>query len=211
MKLKIVFATLFFAIACVVNAGSVQAMVMPSVISNMSVTLPGDAVEIGDSGSMNLGSLQYFGSGEVWFDVYATLPAKSMISFSYSTSGFVAGNGQVSAEAPFPTVVSSIYASADPGGEGSFEDASSALAYVSAQFVGGDSSSANIVIKNLSDSAMSVMSSLGQLYAQGSIASLSVSYDVSAVPLPAALPMFGFGLLAMAGFRRKKKAELAAA
>lgn len=34
-----------------------------------------------------------------------------------------------------------------------------------------------------------------------------VSYVVSAVPVPAALPMFGLGLAALAGYRARKRAK----
>ena len=34
---------------------------------------------------------------------------------------------------------------------------------------------------------------------------VSIHYEVSAIPLPAALPMFGLGLLALAGVRKARK------
>jgi len=221
MRLKTVLATLFLAGACLVNVNPASAMIMdPSLVAQTEVRIFGEdpsndegtnTLEIGQSGTMNFGTVQYPGSGRVIYGVGAVLPTNSMITFSYNTTNFVADAGHAISHASSLSNSDTLSVYAKTGGEGDPMSSSSALAFVSAQFVGGDSSSAKYVIKNLSDASIWVLSFLEQVYEQGAAAGLSVSYDVSAVPLPAALPMFGFGLVAMAGLRRRKKSVEAAA
>jgi len=209
MKFKVIVATLFLAVACIANANPANAVV-DSFNTQISLTLlgngPGGEMEIGQSGTVNLGSFMFPVNGTIEYTLNAIIPASSQIVFSYNSKGFVPGVGYAGAEAL------SLIVKVDAASERVlFDEKSSAVAYVSAQFVDGNSSSANMVIQNLSDSSMSIMSFLEQLYAAGGLASMAVTYDVSAVPLPAALPMFGFGLLAVAGLRRRKNAAQIAA
>ncbi|MFP4097373.1 MAG: VPLPA-CTERM sorting domain-containing protein [Alphaproteobacteria bacterium] len=62
---------------------------------------------------------------------------------------------------------------------------------------------ATVVIINRSSAQLKVISFLSA-FLNGS-SSYDVQYNVSAVPVPAALPMFGFGLAALAALRQRKK------
>ncbi len=218
MKLRIIVATLFLAAASLVNANAANAVIIPpvsSLVSQTNIMLFGNdpandeytnTMEVGQSGTINFGSISFPWNGSAEYTISAAIPQNSMITFTYNTSGFVPDMGSATAQAQSFTTEDSVYAMATPS-EGSFSfDTLASLAYVSAQFVDGDSSIAQHVFKNLSENSIWITSFMEQLYAMGNTAGLSVSYDVSAVPVPAALPMFAIGLAAMIGLRRKKKA-----
>ena len=210
MKLKTVLAIMLFAFVGVISTNPAKAVTMSDdIVSQTSVDLYGtnpsdpSTLEIGQSGTMSLGAIQYSGDGRVIYDISSYIPANSQITFSYMTSGFVEGEGLAKSYAFLGEDEVSV--TAYPGSEGGLlaESEVSGLAYVSAQF-GSDSSEANHVIRNLSGEKLGIMTWFEQLYEAGDTAGIYISYEVSAVPLPAALPMFGLGLLAMAGLRRKR-------
>lgn len=220
MKLKSIFTYLFISIICTaISPANVFAMDVP-LISHTKIQLfgndPSDDVgvntmEVGQEGIINFGSVQYPVNGSVSYEVEAYIPVGSMITFSYNTSNFVSGEGDATAYASNLAGDSNVIVTALPGSGEVASATVSSLAFVSAQFVGGNSSNADIIIKNLSESAIKISSFLEQLYAAGPLASSSISFEVSEVPVPAALPMFGLGLIAMAGLGRRKKAQKAAA
>lgn len=83
------------------------------------------------------------------------------------------------------------------------------LLFVTAQFVDNIQSQATVVIKNLSAGSLFFETSFLQFFSKYVGGTVNVHYEVSAVPLPAALPLFGLGLAGMAGVRSRRKAKKA--
>ena len=130
------------------------------------------------------------------------LPSNTMVVFTYDFGGdllsgsIIAGLLNSGGETVFDT------------DSGTTAPGSNPLLFASAQFNGDNTATA--VIKNLS-SETAVISSLVFGVLAGSADTINVTYQVSAVPLPAALPLFGAGLGALAGFGiRRKRQERAA-
>ena len=63
--------------------------------------------------------------------------------------------------------------------------------------------SGKTVFSNFSDALVSIRTGITYLLSAG--ASLRVDVNVSSVPLPAALPLFGLGIASLAGYRMRKK------
>lgn len=148
--------------------------------------------------------------------VTGSLPANSMVTFTYNFAGTLASgllttsagysyvdggtsyNGYTTASSPAFTY-SVGYENAAPA---------TALAVSSAQ-ISGDNS-ATLIIKNLSAGVLTYANSfMGTVLGAKNF---TVAYNVSAVPVPAALPLFGLGLGALAAMRMRarKKQNLAA-
>ena len=213
MKLKNILFVMLIAVFGVMNAHLAQAATQ---LSTTNIQIIGSdpseygLMTIGQSGTYNFDGLQYFGDGNVAYEVATKIPENSMITFTYNSTGFIPGEGKGFIYVYDP-VGNQAYSTApiEPGGLTSVES-STAYAYASAQFVNGNSNEGNFIIKNLTTNSINVLSYFQQLYSMGSTAGVTINYEVSAVPLPAALPMFGMGLLAVAGLRRRKAVAAAA-
>lgn len=150
-------------------------------------------------------------------NITGTLPAGSMISFSYNFAGdlqlgLLGESGSYSYTSGGHTYAGQALAFSPLGGSlavGSVDGSpSTALVFASAQldFV---ANTATAVIKNFSSGVVNYASLFMGLV--GGNKDLQISYQVSAVPLPAALPLFGAGLGALVFGSRKRKAKAALA
>lgn len=145
--------------------------------------------------------------------ITAKLPAGTMIEFSYTLDGMLLGGmltsgGSYSFKDDYGKVYEGQTVALSIGptsySEGSYDGvASEALAFSSAQLNIG-TSSGSAIIKNYSEGFLDIVSVLvGAIAAGGN--TYTISYSVSSVPLPAALPMFGMGIIAVAGMRARSK------
>lgn len=185
-------------------------------------------VAAGDSGSIatadkiiNIRSIEngivYDTTGWQHDYLQGVLPSNTQITFTYNTDStlfaanpygyFAEGVGQVSD-------ASSIYRawaasdngwtySEEAGSDGIFSATNSTLGLTATAFTNQDSSIATLIITNLSNVAANFESYVFASTPLGSL--VTGSYNVSAVPLPAALPLFGLALVGMAGYRRHRK------
>jgi len=148
--------------------------------------------------------------------INGTLPKGGMITFSYSFDGLVGfGPTLLSATADYSyndggqlfegfaagvDGVGSSFSTAEGTVDGS---ATTALAFASAEITGLQAGTT--VIKNLSAGTLDFVSTfLGNVLGAKSF---EISYTVSAVPVPAALPMFGLSLAALVGYRKRKSKQ----
>lgn len=169
------------------------------------------------------GTIYSDGSGygsAVLSQITGSLPANSMITFSYNfsgtlTSNFLTTSGGYSYSDGGVLYVGNTNATApaDFGFSASYEDSTpvTALALSSAQI--DSAHTATVIIKNLSAGILNYVTAF-----MGTVTGnkhFTVAYNVSAVPVPAALPLFGLGLGALAAMRARsrkkaKSEELAA-
>ncbi len=168
----------------------------------------GSPLQIGQEGTIT-GSLKL--GNTVLNTITGYLPENTMIEFTYTFKGkltpatFLAGTGSYSYDVGGDYYEGMAGALANP--EVSFStgsvngNPSAALAMVSAQITGLNT--ATVVIKNFSAGVLDFATLFfGTL--KGS-KKFEISYVVSAVPVPAALPMFGIGLMALTGYGARKK------
>ncbi len=206
-------------------AGCVLGFALPSTQSSAAVVnysgnfvdMTPTPLEIGQSGTITSGGAGF--GNAVLSLITGSLPANSMVTFTYSfagtlTSNFLSTSGGYSYNDGGVSYQGYTTATA-PGGFGfsaSYENATpvAALALSSAQI--DSTNSASVIIKNLSAGALSYVTAF-----MGTVTgskNFTVAYNVSAVPVPAALPLFGLGLGALAAMRarsrKKEKQELAA-
>lgn len=171
-------------------------------------------VSVGDTGT--IGNIGNFGP-LVASNISGSLPSNSMITFTYSFSGNVAtgvlgafgdydyntGTDSFSGYASSSNLFGSNSAGIKNG------SASTPLAVASAQ-IDYSNNTATAVIKNISSGTVDYLNMFVGFISGNK--NLEVSYSVSAVPLPAALPLFLAGLAALMGFsHRRKKQEVAVA
>lgn len=213
MTISRFFLLAFSVIGLAISATPASATVVD--YSGNFVDMTPTPLEIGQSGTITSTS-PGFGS-TVFSLITGSLPANSMVTFSYNFSGTIL-SGLLNASGGYSYIDGGVahagYTTASaPGGFGfsaSFEDGTpvAPLALSSAQI--DSTSTATVVIKNLSAGALSYASSL--MASVFGSKNFTVAYNVSAVPVPAALPLFGLGLGAIAAMRarRKNKEELAA-
>lgn len=130
------------------------------------------------------------------------IPAQSIITITYSL-GAVPAYSLLVDDAYYSDGTNTYHASADSFGGSS--PASTGLLLASASFAsdGAGGYIGTAIVKNLSTFAAHFTSILTSVLGAGT--SALYSYEVKPVPLPAALPMFGLGLAALAGVRRKMK------
>ncbi|MCB1529592.1 MAG: hypothetical protein KDJ42_01130 [Alphaproteobacteria bacterium] len=195
------------AVAFSVNAKSAAAAVVD--FSGSVVEMTPEPLDIGQTGTITGGG---GGGSSVLSIINGILPPSSMVSFSYSfaspiTSGLLADFGAYFYNDGFHDYAgwaADDSSSGTPLSDGTTDGTfSGALAFASAQLTGLTSGTA--IIKNFSAGSLDFMAVfLGTV--AGSTA-FDVSYVVSAVPVPAALPMFGLGLAALAGYRARKRAK----
>ncbi len=169
-----------------------------------------EELSIGQSGTISGGN--GFGNAVI-SQITGYLPSNSMITFSYNFSGtlrggLLASGGSYSYDDGIDSYEG--FTVAMSAGSVSFSGGtvngapSDALAFSSAQITG--TNAATTVIENFSGDFLGIMS-LFIGAATGSKAYI-ISYGVSEVPLPAALPMFGMGLVVIAGLRARKKRKV---
>lgn len=172
-------------------------------------------LEIGQSGTIT-GSGVGFGN-LVLSLITGSLPSNSLITFSYNFAGTILSSS-LTASGGYSYNdggVSSIgYTTASaPGGFGysvSYENFSpvAPLALSSAQI--DSPNTATVIIQNLSAGSLSYATAfMGTILGSKNF---TVAYNVSAVPIPAALPLFGLGLGVLAAMRARarRKQDLAA-
>lgn len=195
----------------------------------LAVSAPAQALEVNYSGSsVNMGNVvvgQYgqitniystlftlppnvVGSGEA----YGFLPHNAKVTFTYTLTGLV--GGQVQGFSSYDSMLGGDHyqgsAVANSNGFSSSSGSingtpSSPLVFASANLnVDSPTSTGTVVLTNISGSLAQFQTIffgiLNQLTGVGSI-----NYVVSAVPLPAALPMFGALLAGMFGVSRRRK------
>ncbi len=172
-------------------------------------------LSVGDSGV--IGDIGHFGSAIV-SQVSGSLPANSMITFTYNFSGnlqtalfgvlgeynYVDGGNTYEGYASASNLLGVNAVGLTNG------LSSTPLAVASAQTDFG-TNTATAVIKNVSSGVVDYLNLFVGLVSGSK--NLEISYSVSAVPLPAALPLFLSGLAGLMGFsyRRKNKASAVAA
>ena len=161
--------------------------------------------DLGTVVSGAVGGFTFSGGGitGLWVDgeIFGNLPPLTMIEFTYNSTGpFL-----------FQTLTSS--SQYNGGLEYSFENAPSgaagssagSLVITSAQII--SSQDATGIIKNLSSEIADFQSVFAGFFS-GLGEQINIEYSVSAVPVPAALPLFVMGLGGLVfGARRKKKAQ----
>lgn len=131
----------------------------------------------------------------------AVLPSQSMITFTYNFNADLVA-GLLAAAGNYSYGGNDGYALALSSGSLNITE-NTILAYASADLdLKGNTASATIV--NMSEGFLNITSSI-IAYLRGN-GEYAISYQVTATPIPAALPMFAMGLCAVAAIRRRKKA-----
>lgn len=158
----------------------------------------------------------------VYTSLSGYIPANSTITFTFNSLGFDTSSGRVNASSTYFLEEGRLQGSSSAtyhvkdnevitdtfaGSSIIFGVPSAPVVLISAQVLQDMPSAASLVIQNLSGSVMPFLAEFMQVYAGGSYPRVDVHYEVNAVPLPAALPMFGLGIAAIAGARRRKKKE----
>ncbi len=160
------------------------------------------------------------GNGNKELRTSGYIPSNATITLSYNTSGFYSKSELVLARGAYDFF--------DEEGnhlQGYMENRStttrpsvmtdssaSALVFVSASFETNDPTKATTIIKNNSAGVVFFNTLLTQTYIAGPDARMELGYEispapVSPVPVPAALPLFAFGMAGVAGVRlRRRKA-----
>ncbi len=171
-----------------------------------------DPLTIGQTGTITGASIV----GDTVLNVISgTLPTGGMITFSYDFDGLLGfGPSLLSATADYSYnnggQLFEGYAAGVAGTSSGFSvaegtvdgSASTALAFASAELKTFGFNSGTTVIRNLSAGTLDFASTF--LGVVTGAKSFTITYEVSAVPVPAALPMFGLSLMALAGYRRRK-------
>lgn len=149
-------------------------------------------------------------------DAYGFLPKNAKITFTYNIAGLIDGKVQGYGSYNYNQAGNSYMGSAiaDSTGysyhEGSINGgASTPLVTAAANLTYGNPSIGTVVVTNTSDSLAQFQSLFFGILNGASLSSGFINYVVSAVPLPAALPMFGAMLASVFGvarFRRKRVA-----
>jgi len=201
-----------FVIAISIGSHDARAALSP-------YTFTGDDVSMGTLSSGQSGVIGSIGNvGNVILSrVSGTLPANTLVTFTYNFSGNLE-RGSLTSTANYSyidggDVFSGFVGDSNLTGSNSAGNIngspSTALAVASAQ-VDFSNNTATAIIQNNSSGAVSFLD-LFVGFVSGS-KNLEISYNVSAVPLPAALPLFASAIAALAGlsYRRKKAAASAA-
>ena len=205
MKNKIITPVLLLALGLMLNAEMASAAIVNYSGNNNNM----NTVSVGQTGtisSMNDGGL-------VVNNIEGLLPSKSMITFTYNFGGDLL-SGSLNSGSSYDYLLEGDNYN---GGSLSFApsginysfgtkngDPSTALVVASAQ-IDASSDTGMTFIKNNSAGLASYASVFIGLIAGNN--DLNISYSVSAVPLPAALPLFAAGLSALGfGAWRRKKA-----
>lgn len=153
------------------------------------------------------------GSGEA----YGFLPSNTQITLNYTLNGLVDGTIQGYGSYNYNAGGNSFFGSAlaDSDGTSNSEGtingiASLPLVATTADLALGDPTTGTITITNTSGSFASFQALFFGVLALIPPSSGSISYAVSAVPLPAALPLFGAMIAGLFGFARARRKGAAA-
>jgi hypothetical protein len=207
MNIRSFAAGAVIAFTATISASSVQALVVDYSGSNVNM----GTVVAGQSGAItNNFSGFSFGGGVLGSNnAYGFLPTNTQITFSYSFSPATAG-GNLMGYGSYDYIQSSVHYNGSSNSETSTGTttvgytngiASSPLVFATANL---SSLSGTTTITNLSSGIAQFQSLFyGLLSSTNGISSLT--YNVSSVPLPAALPMFGALIASMFGFRHFRK------
>lgn len=214
------FSHLFLIAGCVVGLGLSSTPSSAAVVSTVDysgnfIDMTPTPLAIGQTGTITSGGAGF--GNAVLSLITGSLPSNSMVTFTYNfagtlTSSFLTASGGYSYVDGSGSHMGYTTANA-PGGFGfsaSYDNATpvAPLALSTAQITG--SNSASVIIKNLSAGALSYASAfMGTVMGSKNF---TVAYSVSAVPVPAALPLFGLGLgaLAFVRSRARRKQDLVA-
>lgn len=211
MKIRDFLHLAGFALCALLSPSSASAVVIDYSGFNIGM----GNVSVGQTGTIHAGHL----GNLIVNQITGTLPSNSMITFSYDFAGDIDWAALLTGAGYSYTDGGHNYAGYSieiPPGPVSFGYGevdgfpSTPLAVASAQ-IDFSANTASVVIKNFSAGVANYVNLfLGSVLRNQS---LEIAYAVSAVPLPAALPMFALGLGALAGFgaRRKRKADLSVA
>ncbi len=196
------------------------AMLSPSPASAVVVDYSGFNIGMGNVSVGQTGTIHADHLGNLIVNqITGTLPSNSMITFSYGFAGDIDWAALLTSTGYAYTDGGHDYAGYSieiPPGPVSFSYGqvdgfpSTALAVASAQ-IDFSTNTASVIIKNFSAGVANYVNLfLGSVLGNQN---LEIAYAVSAVPLPAALPMFALGLGALAGLgaRRKRKTDSVAA
>lgn len=201
-------ALAMIALATMVSTAPVQASVVATP-ADLSV-----GVALGEVGLAHPTGSHGYGntSGDLWVEYYGSLPSMTKITFTYDIAPLTGAASAVSGYAGLSSVGSSIEdASINARAKTNVgsPDATTTDDLVTAFASLPNYSHGTASITNLSDKLISFKTTLIAML--NKYVNLTVSYQVEAVPLPAALPLFGLGLASLAGYRlRKKKMDVAA-
>ncbi|MFK7839549.1 MAG: hypothetical protein AB8B83_04395 [Bdellovibrionales bacterium] len=208
--LKLAIFGLFLSVA-LQTSNTAQAALSPFTYTGNNVLM--NPVVAGETGTIgNIGNI----GRTIISQISGTLPANSLITFTYNFSGdldfgYLSSTGGYnftdggSAFTGFATGNNATGSNAAGFVNGS---PSTALAVASAQ-VDFTNNTATAVIQNNSSGAVDYLNLFVGLVTGSR--DLVVSYNVSAVPVPAALPLFGGAILGLMGFSHRRKKALAAA
>ncbi|NBO19143.1 MAG: hypothetical protein EBV03_07970 [Proteobacteria bacterium] len=148
------------------------------------------------------------GSGEA----FGFLPHNAKITFTYTLNGLL--DGQLQGYSAYDHILGGNHyqgsAIADSDGSASASGtinggASSPLVFASANLSVGNPSVGTVVMTNVSGAFASFQTLFFGILAAFPVGSGVINYNVSQVPLPAALPMFGALLAGMFGVSRRRK------
>ena len=211
MDIKKLIGVGSFVLACTLGGQNANAALSPYTFTGNNVNM--GTVSAGDSGVIgNIGSV----GRTIISQISGTLPANTLITFTYDFSGdldfgFLSATGSYS-YTDGPNSFTGFASGTNSTGSNSAGfvngSPSTALAVSSAQ-VDFTNNTATAIIQNNSSGAVSFLDLFVGLVTGSR--NLEISYNVSAVPLPAALPLFGAAIAGLMGFSyRRKKQALAA-
>lgn len=201
--------TLFAFAALLVSLNTAQA----AVIDFAGYHYDMDTVEVGDMGTIATQRLPN-PHGYFYDYVEGILPSNTAITFTYKLkntavgNGFAEGMGQVSDGASLYRY----WAASDgwinhekAGADGIFSPTAPTFGLTTTAALSPNGKIATVVITNLADVAANFKSYYFSALKFGN-GLVSTTYNVAAVPLPAALPLFGMGLIGLTALRRRRTA-----
>ncbi len=201
--------------ACLLTVGLFAFSFVSTANAVVSNDFTGSFVEMGTLGSGQSGTIYAddVKNGVAISQIDALLPSHNSVTFSYNfsgnlRSGILADGGYYSYESGgnqydgFAVALSQGSLSFSKGFVNG-APVSTALAYASANLDTGNNV-ASATIANGSDGFLNITNALFA-FVRGSN-KYNISYRVTATPLPAALPMFIMGLLAVFGIQKRRKA-----
>ncbi len=210
MKYRLLIVGVAVLLASVISQQANAVVISTPILSSTDL----GTLDYGDAGSTpqtnNTGTLPTF----VYDIASGFIPANSKITFKYSLSGIAPGASLLVSMGSYDyelgghryTGSATATSGSAPTGVGFVDGASSAQLVFASANLSPDLSGGITTITNLSKGLVNfTMQFIGSLLPAGTTLA---SYSVSAVPLPAALPLFGFGLAGLAGvsrFRRSRK------
>jgi len=211
--MKIRIFTLLTLAAFILFAGSMQSNAATIDFTGFNYNM--GTVVAGNNGAIATNDLS--NPHGVFYD-YAegVLPSNTKITFTFNTDPSIYSRYQYSfaegvSQNADDTYIYRSWAASDgwfmnekAGKDGVFAPTAPTFGLQTTASLSSDKTIATVTVTNLSEVAANFKSYL--FSPSSSISGLiSTTYNVSAVPLPAALPLFGLALAGMAGYSRKKK------